>query len=249
MIGGVSLLSLAFPLSSVKAQDCFFINDPVITSSPGNPLTGSGFGNFQGMFSDVTWQGTNLGSISGTFDFTVGWSDQNQSTTPGIPWTVDPSTGVILFDTDPGDILTFGNVVLDAKLPDGYELCETKLLLCAWTDTPLSEELTKYEGLGYSLYYGYEKSSEFYEFTYSPLKGETQYISFNDRVQTTDGLSFFYSNDGGNTVVEADNGLSFDTGVKVGGCVCPVPEPSGAISLLVAGMVFTFRRRRMGSEA
>ncbi len=240
-------LTLAAPATGI-AKECFFIDNPVITSSPGNPLVGGGFGLFEGKFSDVVWSGSGLGSLSGTFSFQVGWNDVDPSGSFGIPWSVDPTLNAVVFDTAPGDSLLFGNQTLSLSgLPDGYELCETKFLSCIITEDPLTKELAEYAAKGYSLFYGYEKEKSYYTFDFSTSGDGRSYVNLDPTIKTTEGLSFYYSAGEGDTMTEASSGLQFDTAVKIGGCLCPVPEPSGAFSILAAGMAFTLRRRRPNS--
>lgn len=240
-------LALAAPATG-KAQECFFIDNPVITSSPGNPLVGAGFGLFEGKFSDVVWSGAGLGSLSGNFSIQVGWNDVNPSGSFGIPWSVDPTLNAVVFDTAPGDSLLFGNQTLSLNgLPDGYALCETKFLSCIITEDPLTKELADYAAKGFDLFYGYGKEKSYYTFDFSTSGDGRSYVNLDPTIKTTEGLSFYYSAGEGDTMTEASSGLQFDTAVKIGGCLCPVPEPSGAFSILAAGMAFTLRRRRPNS--
>lgn len=225
-----------------KAHECFWINNFTISPTLSNPLTGSGFGDFEGSFSSVNWTGTNLGTVSGTFSITAGWRDIDPIGSPGIPWSVDNTLDALVFDTDVGDILTFGTPTFNfTSMPAGYEVCETKALLCTIVSSGLEAEIKEKSDLGRTLYYGFGGKSEFYSFTFD---GKSNIIELDANVRSTDELSFFYSDDGGTTKTELTTGIEFDTGVKIGACLCPVPEPSTSFSLMIAGLAFLVRRRR-----
>lgn len=225
-----------------QAQECFWINNFTISPTLSNPLTGSGFGDFEGSFSSVNWTGTNLGTVSGTFSITAGWRDTDPFGSPGIPWSVDSTLDALVFDTAAGDILTFGTPTFNfTSLPAGYEVCETKALLCTIVSSGLESEIKANSDLGRTLYYGFGGKSEYYSFSFD---GKSNIIELDAQVKSTDQLSFFYSDDGGFTKNELTSGIQYDTGVKIGACLCPVPEPSTSFSLMIAGLAFLVRRRR-----
>lgn len=237
----IMLIAVAVSLTA-KGSECFWINNFTISPTLSNPLTGSGFGDFEGSFSSVNWTGTNLGTVSGTFSITAGWRDIDPIGSPGIPWSVDSTLDALVFDTDVGDILTFGTPTFNfTSLPAGYEVCETKALLCTIVSSGLETEIKANADLGRNLYYGFGGKSEYYNFTFD---GKSNIIELDALVKSTDELSFFYSDDGGLTKNELTKGIEFDTGVKIGACLCPVPEPSTSFSLMITGLAFLVRRRR-----
>lgn len=234
------VLGLVLSLSSLSraADNIFWIDQFSVTSAPGtgNTLTGSGFGTMSGSFSNVTWEGTNLGSMSGNFSVNIAWQDVVGN---GIPWTVDTALDAIVFDTE-GDFLTAGTAsITGATAPPGYYFCGLKTLICLNLSSTLDSEITISDGKGDRLYYGYATKGEYYEFAYTSGKS---YV-LDETITTTKDLSFFYSSDGGITKTEFTTGLDYDTGIKIGGCVC-VPEPSGAVLLASVGLVLIVRRRR-----
>lgn len=234
-------VAAAFSLPA-NGQECFWINNFSISPTLSNPLTGSGFGDFEGSFSSVNWTGTNLGTVSGTFSITAGWRDTDPLGSPGIPWSVDSTLDALVFDTAAGDILTFGTPTFSfTSLPAGYEVCETKALLCTIVSSGLETEIKANADLGRTLYYGFGGKSEYYSFAFD---SKSNIIELNESVKSTDELSFFYSDDGGTTKNELTTGIQFDTGVKIGACLCPVPEPSTSFSIMIAGLAFLVRRRR-----
>ncbi|MBK8092132.1 MAG: PEP-CTERM sorting domain-containing protein [Verrucomicrobiaceae bacterium] len=191
-----------------------------------------------GNFSNVTWEGTNLGSMSGNFSVQIAWQDANSN---GIPWSVDSGLDAIVFDTEPGDFLAAGTAsITGATAPSGYYFCGLKTLICVNLSSTLESEISVASGKGERLYYGFGTKGEYYEVAYSASKTYT----LDETITTTENLSFFYSNDGGTTKTEFTRGLDFDTGIKIGGCVCAVPEPSGAVLLASVGLVLIVRRRR-----
>lgn len=239
-------LFLATTLSLPAADmECFWINNFTLSPTLSNPLTGSGFGDFEGSFSSVNWTGMDLGTVSGTFTITAGWRDTDPFGSPGIPWSVDSNLDALVFDTSAGDILTFGTPTFSfSSLPAGYEVCETKTLLCTIVSTTLENEIKSNNDKGYSLYYGFGSKSEYYGFSFD---GSSNIIEMNELVKSTDELSFFYSDDGGTTKTELSS-IEYDTAVKIGACLCPVPEPSTSFSIMIAGLVFLVRRRRFSGS-
>jgi hypothetical protein len=221
-------------------EGCFWVN-PVVTSSPSNPLTGSGFSEFGGTFSTVNWYSGGLsGDLTGSFAFDVAWDDVDGN---GISWTGSLAAGGILFDTSPGDKLLFGSPKIVLDDPE-CTIIEQKLLICIVPDEILLKTIGDAVGLGKSVFVtdgvSYIPVTES-DFSFQLGTGGLGKDASDNYL--IDGL--YYSFYDGTTFDDTkDEKQNFDTLVKVGACVECVPEPGSWMLILSAGLVGILRRRR-----
>jgi len=243
------------PTAQAAPQAGCFWFDPIVISSPGDPLTGSGSGNFSGTFSNVVWHsGDDLGALSGSFTFNIFWNDADGN---GIPWQVDSTVPGITFGTTIGDSLLAGDLKLSGLKGDCplFNLTETKLLICTEvTDGGGVDLLVAALSDGSTIFVG--NGTDFFALDSSTAIGDNFSFVLSDaflgdgsvlvgEVYSTEGFSYYIQDKDSGELEKVD--VNYNTIIKLGGCAECVPEPSGAMLGLVGGALLILRRRRVAS--
>ena len=252
IISALAALSLS-TIASAQSSGCFWANTVVgAGGAPGNPLQGSGFGQFSGTFSSVNYySGSGLPTnLAGTWSVNTGW---DTSLNPGISWS--STVGGIKFDTNPGDVLLFGNPTLTfSNLPKECKVDEIKLLTCIIPDSKTKSFFDEVTLGGGSIFVRNTTTKELVQvkardFSYQlgtdgdgRDSGGIGYDSGKSEYSTAD-LTYAYDDGKGGGITDiSDNTMTFDTILKVGACITCVPETSS--SLLAAFGAFALLRRR-----
>ncbi len=248
-LGAAALLitSANFAFAQDLDLECFDLENLQVTSSPGNPLFGTGSlqnGTIGGKFGNSGPDG-----LSGQFSIGVIWDAPDGE---NIPWT---ASGNSIQFASGGNTLAFGNLDVQINDFDNDRIKKVEFTVSVCLD---DESLVRVESLlkanrGAQLFLVTADGAIKTEFadrdtainlSDNNLLTEFTSLRGRDGFQSVDTASFSYEvRDVNGETIRTEDPLTFDTHLGFEVCAC-VPEPSSAMLSVLALAGFVTRRKR-----